>query len=225
MSLPELLIAAAISTSVMGVVFTTIPPLQDTFATAQEAADVQQRLRVAVDALMRDLRAAHGVRPYRIGRTGNDTAAGVYFRPDTVSIVLPPTADDAGASATRTYYVAATDGVSQLMQYNGEEGDFPLVDDVVSLGFDYIGGAAPLDPSSMIDGPWRTDDIVNDRFDADLLMVRRVRVRLRVQARQPFRGRSGMLFMNPGSAIAASRFVPDQEIRFDVALRNWNAGS
>jgi hypothetical protein len=222
-SLPELLIAAAISTTVMSIVFTAIGPLQDTFTTAQEAADVQQRLRIAVDMLMRDLRAARGLRPYRIGWIDNDAAAGVYFRPDAVSVILSPQAEDAGTVVSRTYYMTTAAGISQLRQYNGEEGDFPLLDDVAALRFEYIGEGGRLDPASMIDGPWRTDS--GERLDADLLTIRRVRVRLRVQAREPFRGRSSMLFVNPGRATAVSRFVPDQEIRFDVALRNWHADS
>jgi hypothetical protein len=217
-TLPELLIAAAISTTVMAAVFTAIGPLQDTFTTSQEAGDVQQRLRTAVDTLMRDLRAARGVRPYRIGWNDNDAAAGVYFRPGTVSVILPQRAEDPGVLASRTYYMATAEGVSQLMQYNGEEGDFPLLDDLAALRFEYIAAAGPLDASAMIDGPWLTE--AGNRFDADLLTIRRVRVRLRVQARAPFRGRSSVLFANPGRATSVSRFVPDQEVRFDVALRN-----
>jgi hypothetical protein len=73
----------------------------------------------------------------------------------------------------------------------------------------------------LVDGPWCPDAGHPDRFDEDLLRIRRVRVRLRVQAPRAFRGPQGTLFMRGGDA-RAGRYVPDQEVRFDVAPRNMN---
>jgi len=52
-----------------------------------------------------------------------------------------------------------------------------------------------------------------------------VRVTLRVQvAKTLLRGPAGVLFRHAGTSRGGERFVPDQEIRFDVAPRNLNLG-
>jgi hypothetical protein len=75
----------------------------------------------------------------------------------------------------------------------------------------------------LTDGPWCPDAAHADRYDADLLRVRRVRIRLRLQAPAPFRGPAGTLFSRAGTAIDAHRHVPDRVISVDAALRNWHA--
>ena len=103
-SLIELLIAMAITLAITGATLALISHAQ-TIAQAQpEAADMQQRLRVAVDALDRSLLIAGGgqsdvvragpsgnvfpsVMPYRAGYLANDVRAGVSYRPDAISIV------------------------------------------------------------------------------------------------------------------------------------------
>jgi hypothetical protein len=81
----------------------------------------------------------------------------------------------------------------------------------------------PLTKAILTDGPWCPDASKPNRFDADLFRVRRVRVKLRVQvALASLRGPSATLFANPGTA--ESRFVPDQEVTFDVTPRNLNLG-
>ena len=68
------------------------------------------------------------------------------------------------------------------------------------------------------DGPWCPDALAPNRFDADLLRVRRIDVLLRVQAALPqFRGRDLLRFRNPGVATAPAQAVPDQDIRFSVS--------
>ena len=83
------------------------------------------------------------------------------------------------------------------------------------------GGLARLPVEVFTDGPWCPDGASPNRYDADLLRVRLVRVTLRVQAQSPaVRGLDAWLFGEPGSAREAGRFVPDREVRVDVALRN-----
>jgi len=80
-------------------------------------------------------------------------------------------------------------------------------------------------PEHMTDGPWCPDEQRSQRFDADLLRIRRVRVRLRVQATVVARrGPAGTLFSHGGTARDGERYVPDQEISFDIAPRNLNLG-
>lgn len=85
------------------------------------------------------------------------------------------------------------------------------------------GALVPIATSLMQDGPWCPDGFAPNRYDADLLRIRMVRVMLRVEAASAaLRGPAGLLFMHGGTAGSASRIVPDREIRFDVAPRNLN---
>jgi len=82
-----------------------------------------------------------------------------------------------------------------------------------------------LDPATLQDGPWCPTAGSANRYDADLLRVRRVRIRLRVQAAAAsVRGPAGLLFMHGGTATSAQRYIPDQEVSFDVTPRNLNLG-
>jgi type II secretory pathway pseudopilin PulG len=82
-----------------------------------------------------------------------------------------------------------------------------------------------LPASLLTDGPWCPDAFASNRFDADLLRVRKVRVTLRVQsALASLRGPAGLLFRKGGTARAGSRYVPDLEVQFDVTPRNMNLG-
>lgn len=93
------------------------------------------------------------------------------------------------------------------------------------------GGLIPLTAAMLTDGPWCPSDVnskgmaMPNRYDADLLRVRQARVTLRVQvANDLLRGPAGPLFRYGGRSTGGERFVPDQEIRFDVAPRNLNLG-
>jgi hypothetical protein len=82
-----------------------------------------------------------------------------------------------------------------------------------------------LTEADLTDGPWCPDTVSSDRFDADLLRIRSVAVTIRLQAAlDALRGPAGTLFFNAGTATSASRWVPDQEVRFEVAPRNLNLG-
>ena len=82
-----------------------------------------------------------------------------------------------------------------------------------------------LADTALRDGPWCPDGGNPHRYDADLLRIRRVSVTVRVEASLPsLRGPAGALFARAGTARAAARWVPDQEIRLDVAPPNLNVG-
>jgi prepilin-type N-terminal cleavage/methylation domain-containing protein len=84
-------------------------------------------------------------------------------------------------------------------------------------------GLVRLDPASLRDGPWCPDAGAPNRFDADLLRIRKIAVTMRVQvASGALRGPAGVLFARGGISKGGERFVPDQEIRFDVVPRNLN---
>ncbi len=69
-----------------------------------------------------------------------------------------------------------------------------------------------LDPAHFTDGPWCPDGAHAVRFDADLLRIRRVRLRLRVQVAMPAMRGARSLF-----------FAPDQQVVLDVTPRNLGA--
>ncbi|MGE3402740.1 MAG: PilW family protein [Vicinamibacterales bacterium] len=227
-TLPEALIAMWLSMTVTGAIFLVVQPSQAVLQAQLEAADLQQRLRYAVDAIARDLVAAATVLPYRIGAIGHDPASGIFYRPDTMTATfltpLPP-----GGQTSATYYLRpdGSSGAFQLMQYDGGGGDFPLLDHVVALAFEYTGVAADgitpesLAPAMFVDGPWLPDAGDPDRVDADTRRIRRVRVRIRLEATQSsVRGPAGLLFARPGTATSPARYVPDREIHFDASPRN-----
>jgi hypothetical protein len=111
----------------------------------------------------------------------------------------------------------------------GENCLFMAVDDrhVPRLGPLGAGGPAQVEltAAQLTDGPWCPDPVAANRFDADLLRVRRVHVRLRVQsASAALRGPAGTLFLKGGTARAGDRYAPDIEVQFDVTPRNLNLG-
>lgn len=387
-SLVELLVATAIMLTITAAAFIVVTPAHGVFQSQGEQSDMQQRLRVGVEAMAGSLRMAGAgpysgspmgalntalapVLPYRIGTTSADPGRGVFYRPDAITVIYVPstpsqsTVRDQMASpsadvavdwrpgcpvadprcgftegmralivdrggAFDTFTVTSVQGATntlqhrderfsrayragailaevsmhtywlksdsasdtfELMHYDGHRSDLPLVDHVVSLGFEYFGEASPPtlrkpvtdpvgpwttygptppaldtdDPTDtwpagencvfradapggqhtprlptlavqaaalvplaaaiLTDGPWCPDASASNRFDADLLRIRRIRVTLRLQSGvASLRGPAGALFSRGGTSRVAERFVPDQEIRFDVTPRNLNLG-
>jgi hypothetical protein len=85
------------------------------------------------------------------------------------------------------------------------------------------GPLVELTKTKLEDGPWCPSATAANRFDADLLRVRKVRVTMRVQAaNKSMRGPAGPLFAKAGRNNTSERFVPDHEITFEVSPRNMN---
>lgn len=212
--LVELLIAMLLTLVVTGALCALIIPARRAFEAQPESADAHQRLRVAVDALTRDLHAAGAgltaggipaVMPYRIGELASDPDAGVFYRPGVVSVAYVSASE--GVALSRTYHlrIDSATRMPQLMRYDGLLTDLPVVDRLVALEltfFDEVG--TPLEPHTLQDGPWRPSVPDVGMFDADLLRIRRVRAMVRVEA---------------------ARGVPAHELQFDVALRNVDGGA
>ena len=106
-SLVELLLAGFITLIVVAGAFELAGPAQRLFQAQPEAADMQQRTRVAVDALRRDLIMAGAgtyagpalgplndliapVMPYRAFGDSPDQTRNVFFRPDAISFFYVP---------------------------------------------------------------------------------------------------------------------------------------
>jgi prepilin-type N-terminal cleavage/methylation domain-containing protein len=92
----------------------------------------------------------------------------------------------------------------------GENCAFALVDGRYQSRLAVLGSAGTLveiSPALLTDGPWCPDASASNRFDADLLRIRRIRFVIRVQT--PIRELRG-------------RAVPDLEMQLDVTPRNLN---
>ena len=85
-------------------------------------------------------------------------------------------------------------------------------------------GQVRLTQAMLTDGPWCPDPNSVMRYDADMLRLRRIRIKLRVQAPIELRGPAGALFHRAGTNSAGQHFVPDQEVSFDITPRNLNLG-
>jgi hypothetical protein len=82
------------------------------------------------------------------------------------------------------------------------------------------GALVPLPAALLSDGPWCPDAVSPRRFDADLLRVRRVRIRLRAEAAWASLRGWGALVARPGTAAPGVTTTPDHEAVVDVAPRN-----
>lgn len=148
MTLPELMVAACVTTLVAGAALAAVTPVQHGFAAQPEAASLAQRTRVVAELLSGDLRRASLVLPMRVGDVGSDIARGVFYRSDVFSAVSDPV--DALArgvvvpSGIRSYHLKQdAEGIWQLMQYDGQASDQPAVEDVIALRVEYFGDAEP----------------------------------------------------------------------------------
>jgi type II secretory pathway pseudopilin PulG len=84
-----------------------------------------------------------------------------------------------------------------------------------------------LTESQLSDGQpgWCPDENHASRYDVDLLRIRKIGVTIRVQtALAALRGPAGVLFRNGGTSSTATKWVRDQEARFQVSPRNLNLG-
>jgi len=86
-------------------------------------------------------------------------------------------------------------------------------------------GLVKLTAAQLTDGPWCPNAASGNRWDADLLRVRKIGITIRVQAANAaLRGPASALFTRGGTSTGGEKWVPDQEIRFQVSPRNLNLG-
>jgi hypothetical protein len=178
-SILELTVAMTIMLAATAGVFELMLPSHGALTAQPEVADMQQRLRVATDAISRDAIAAGAgvfagavgaplsgsvapVRPYRAGPLRADLPG--TFKTDTITLLsMPRTAVRSGAAQSATYWQQSDDtsGTYQLMFYDGSPNgaDVPVVEHLVGLEFEYWGDAQPpmlVKPLSDPIGPWTT---------------------------------------------------------------------
>ena len=82
-----------------------------------------------------------------------------------------------------------------------------------------------LTKEMLTDGPWCPSDDNPNRYDADLLRIRKIGVRIRLQTgNASLRGPASALFTYGGTSRGGNKYLPDQEVRFEVTPRNLNLG-
>jgi Tfp pilus assembly protein PilW len=78
-----------------------------------------------------------------------------------------------------------------------------------------------LTAAQLTDGPWCPDPASSNRWDADLLRIRRIGVTLRVEsAAAALRGPASVLFAHGGTSKNGSTWLPDRQLTFQVWPRN-----
>ena len=83
------------------------------------------------------------------------------------------------------------------------------------------GALVPLTAVMLADGPWCPDAGHPDAFDADLLRLRRVDVRVRIRPADPgMRAPGATVLETPGAIGPIRRWVPDLDLRVSIAPRN-----
>jgi hypothetical protein len=72
---------------------------------------------------------------------------------------------------------------------------------------------------------WCPSDTHPNRYSPNLFRIRKIGVTVRVQAAlAAMRGPAGALFRVGGTSTSATRWIPDQQVRFEVCPRNMNLG-
>ena len=174
-SLIELLVTMAITIAITSGMFSFIHSARVAFEVDLEHTDIQQRARVATDALFRDLvmaGAGHqspAVAPFRRGNINPDMPGSAF--PDRVSVLyvfrIPRTRSRLPMGGAWMQPACL-----HLTRYDGAASEMPLVDQVTDLRFEYFDADGQLIlMNRFADGPWVPDAVSADRFDADLRAI------------------------------------------------------
>lgn len=151
------------------------------------------------DAVNRQLRHYDG---YQSDRSIVDNVVGVTF--EYFGDPNPPTKPKPPAGTANCLYDSAGN---------------PLLTTVLSPD----GGSLARLPLTMLnDGPWCGAN--DNRFDADLLRIKKVRATIRVQASQSSLRASGTDYAVSGTGQSALGVLRDYTLTFDVSPRNMNLG-
>ena len=161
--------------------------------------------------------------------TGNDVPVVdnvVALRFDYYGEALPPMVRQSIANTPPTTYGPAPSAAA-VAPWAAFENCLFAPGDVPSPKLPVLGDGTPrlvpLAAAELTDGPFCPNATDANRWDADLLRIRKIAVTLRVQtAVAALRGPAGVLFARGGTSTGGIRWVPDQEIRVEVAPRNLN---
>lgn len=193
-SFVELVVAMAIMLAVASSMFGFVHSARQVFEIHLERADMQQRARVSMDSLFRDLVMASAgpqtpaIAPFRRGDNAPDPPGSSFADRISIRYRPPDAADSEAVTITYALNVDAA-GVPQLTRYDGHLSELPVADQIAGLRFEYFDAAGqPIAVERFIDGPWIPDAVAADRFDADLEAIHRVRALVRVRPARTFAG-------------------------------------
>ena len=148
-------------------------------------------------------------RPPRLGSAGGPSPSAATYGPNP-----PPLGDD-----TLTDDWPAGENCTFLAVAGGQSSRLPALS--AGAGTNLV----PLPASMLTDGPWCPDGSAANRYDADLLRVRAVRVTIQAEATSgAARGADTRLFLHPGSSHDRSGVASDQKVVIDVVPRALQAG-
>lgn len=156
-------------------------------------------------AIVFDETGAHDL--FRIIRIEPGPPASLVGNVSLSKLYGPGASVTVAVSATYWLDVDRATGAGIVRKYDGDRTDAPLVDDVGGLAFEYFGDGGKIDAARLRDGPWLPDAVSANRYDSDLLVVRRIRATVRLRSARRL--------------LAAPGF---ETVRFDVAPRNVNRG-
>ena len=206
------------------------PTLSKTYAAGSTIAEASSRIYALKDD--------DTTRTYQLMSYGGGDDADVPVADNVVGLEFeyygdpqPPVIRDltGGGTVARTTYGPSppAPGITSTAYPAGENcvfaaGGAPRLPAIGPLGATAL---VKLEGARLSDGPWCPDESHPHRFDADLLRIRKIVVRVRVQAAPPaLRGPRGVLFAKGGTSPGGHRYVPDHEVRFQVTPRNLNLG-
>lgn len=206
----ELVLSMALVLVVTSSMFDFVHSARGVFELDMERADMQQRARVSIDAVFKELVMAGAgghipaIAPARRGVLDPDLPGSAFADRISVRYSSPNAAGVVTTTLARRVDAA---GVPHLMRYDGLTTELPLVDHLTGLRFEYFDETGrPIAVEHFTDGPWLPNAGAADRFDADLGTIRRVRAFVRVR---------------PARAIVG-RPLADLNIVLDVSPRNLN---
>ena len=147
--------------------------------------------------------------------------------------LIEPSVDLVGRTALRTTYGPLPPALLQQIPtggYPAGENCTFMVDPISGVQVPRLADIASggqtvtlvqLTGAQLTDGPWCPDESSANRWDADLLRIRRIAVTLRIEsAVTALRGPAGVLFTHGGTSKSGSKWLPDQQVTFQVSPRN-----
>jgi len=145
-----------------------------------------------------------------------------YYGDPQPPLIKNPTA--VSTSWVTTYGPRPTQGVANCV-FDGSVQPLPLLPTLGAANSGLVQLTAAQLNGTEAGAQWCPNVASTNRYPAALLRIRKIVAKVRVQAAlASLRGPASVLFTNGGTSTSSIKWVPDQEIRFQVTPRNLNLG-